>query len=87
MSEKVLFEFKAEETDDGYTYVFKHDKETFGDAGPSFLKRFFGSSSRGPSRRFGKFRRMARRRMRRRLDFFENVYDELYGPEDEDEEE
>jgi hypothetical protein len=86
MGEKVLFEFRIEETDDGYSYVFNHDKETFGDSGPFFMKRFFSPLKMGPSRRFRKFHKIARRRMRRRLDFFERVYGELYGPEDIDEE-
>jgi hypothetical protein len=86
MSEKVLFEFRVEETDDGYNYVFNHDKETFGDSGPDFMKRFFSASKVGPRRRFRKFRKHAKRRMRRRLDFFEKVYDEFYGPEEVDEE-
>jgi hypothetical protein len=83
MSEKVIFEARVEETDDGYNYVFKHDKETFGESAPAFMKRFFPFSGKGPWAGMRKFRRLARRRMRRRLDFFERVYDELYGLEEE----
>ena len=86
MSEKVIFEVRVEETEDGYNYVFKHDKETFGESGPDFMKRFFPVSGLGPGKKFRKFRKRAKRRMRRRLDFFEKVYDELYGKEDADEE-
>lgn len=85
MSEKVIFEFRVEENEDGYSYVFNHDKEAFGDLGPSFMKRFFTSSTKGASKRLRKFRKLAKRRMRRRLDFFEQAYDELYGHEDEEE--
>ena len=85
MNEKVIFEFRVEENEDGYNYVFKHDKETFGDSGPSFMKRFFPSSTMGASKRLRKFRKLAKRQMRRRLDFFEQVYDEFYGHEDEEE--
>ena len=86
MSEKVLFEFRVEETEDGYNYVVNHDKETFGESGPYFLRRFFSPMKKGSRKRFRKFRKVARRRMRRRLDYFERVYDELYGPEAEEEE-
>jgi hypothetical protein len=85
MSEKVLFEFRVEETDDGYNYVFKHDKETFGEAGPAFIKRFFSPSGESPRKGIYRFGKLAQRRMRRRLDFFEKVYDELYSDEIEDE--
>lgn len=87
MSEKVIFEFRVEEDEDGYDYVFKHDKETFGESGPAFMKRFLSFSGKGPGKRVRKFRTLAKRRMRRRLDFFEKVFDELYGQEDDDEEE
>lgn len=86
MSEKVIFEFRVEESEDGFNYVFKHDKETFGEAGPSFMKRFFPSFTMEPSNKLQKFHKIAKRRMRRRLDFFEKVYDELYSQEDEEEE-
>ena len=87
MSEKVIFEFRVEETEDGFNYVFNHDKETFGEAGPAFMKRFIQSSGEGPGKRIRKFRKLAKRRMRKRLDFFEKVYGELYGQEDVDEDE
>lgn len=85
MSEKVIFEFRVEENEDGYSYVFNHDKEAFGEWGPSFMKRFFPSSTKGASKRLRKFRKIAERRMRHRRDFFEKVYDELYGQEEEEE--
>ena len=87
MSEKVIFEFRVEETEDGFNYVVNHDKETFGEAGPAFMKRFLPFSSHGPSKRLKKYRKFAKRRMRKRLDFFEKVYGELYGQEDADEDE
>jgi len=87
MSEKVIFEFRVEETEDGFTYVFNHDKETFGEQGPAFMKRFFSASAKGPGKRVRKFRKLAKRRMRKRLDFFEKVYSELYDQEDADEDE
>ena len=86
MSEKVIFEFRVEENEDGYNYVFKHDKETFGESGPAFIKRFFLTSAQGPGKKMQKVRKFAKRRMRKRLDFLEKVYDEFYSQEDVDEE-
>ena len=85
MSEKVLFEFRAEENDDGYTFVVKHDKETFPSWGPSIIKRFLPSCKEDAMERLRKHRKLSRRRMRRTLDFYETMYGELYGPQNEGE--
>jgi len=78
MSEKVLFEFRVEEDEDGYTVVFKHDKETFPGWYPAIRKRF--------SERAMKYNRkhhmLSKRRMRRRLDFYEGMYEDIYGPQE-----
>ena len=87
MSEKVIFEFRVEETEDGFNYVFNHDKETFGEAGPAFMKRFLSASAEGPGKKVRKFRKLAKRRMRKRLDFFEKAYKELYEQEGAEEDE
>ena len=86
MSEKVLFEFRVEENEDGYSYVLEHDKEAFAEGCPSIMKYFLDSTAKKESRWMRIHRKRSKRRMRRRLDFFEKVYDEFYGHEDEDEE-
>ena len=84
MSEKVIFEFRVDEKEDGYTYVFKHDKEALGEWGPSLMQRFLPSFAKGVGKRLEIHRNLSKRRMRRRLDFFEKVYEELYSQEDEE---
>jgi hypothetical protein len=86
MSEKVLFEFRTEENEDGYIFEVKHDKEAFPCWSPSLRKGFFPRVRREMRRRLRKHRRSAKRRMRRNLDFYERVYEELYGPVEEGEE-
>ncbi|OGO18370.1 MAG: hypothetical protein A2Z14_15485 [Chloroflexi bacterium RBG_16_48_8] len=86
MSEKVLFEFRAEEDEDGYTFVVKHDKEAIPAWCPAIKNRSFPSLKEGAMKRFRKYRTLSKRRMRRRLNFFERMYEELYGPREKSEE-
>ena len=85
MSEKVLFEFRAEENEDGYSVVVKHDKEALSDWCPPFSGRFFQSLRKDVKRRMRRHRGLSKRRMRRGLNFYERMYEELYGPLEEGE--
>ena len=87
MSEKVLFEFRAEENEEGYTFVIKHDKEAYSAWCPPFMKKSFSSLKKDMRRHFREHHRYLRRRMRRRLKFYERMYEDLYGPWEESEEE
>jgi hypothetical protein len=86
MSEKVLFEFRAEENEDGYTIFVKHDKEAFPAWCPSIGGRFFPFFKEDVVKRLHKYRKFSKRRMRRRLDLYERMYEDLYGPIEEGEE-
>jgi hypothetical protein len=80
MSEKVLFEFRAEEKEDGYNVSVKHDKEALSDWCPAIRSRFFQSVKRGMTKRMRHYRRFSKRGMRRGLNFYERMYEDLYGP-------
>ena len=85
MSEKVLFEFRAEENEDGYSVIVKHDKEALSDWCPAIRGRFFQSLKKDLRKRMRSYRMFSKRRMRRGLNFYERMYEELYGSEDEGE--
>ena len=85
MSEKVLFEFRAEENEDGYSVIVKHDKEALSDWCPPIRGHFFRSLKNDLMKGMRRHRRLSKRRMRRGLDFYERMYEELYGSEDEGE--
>jgi hypothetical protein len=85
MSEKVLFEFRAEENEDGYNVIVKHDKEALSDWCPPIRGRFFQSLRKDVKKRMHRHRRLSKRRMRRGLNFYERMYGELYGSVDEGE--
>ena len=87
MEEKVLFEFRVEETEDGYTFAVRHDKEAFPHWCPPIKRGSFSRSRRGMMRHLRRHRKSAKRWMRRNLDFYERMYEELYGPLEEDQEE
>jgi hypothetical protein len=84
MSEKVLFEFRAEETEEGYNYEFRRDREALEEWMPSFMKSFLAYSNKRYRKRMQKYHNVARRRMRRRLNFYEKMYDELYAEDDKE---
>lgn len=84
MGEKILLEFRVEENEDGYTFEVKHDKEMFPFWFPSFKRSSFSRSRREIMRRLRKHRKFAKRRMRRNLDFYERMYEELYSPAEKD---
>jgi hypothetical protein len=85
MSEKVLLEFRAEEIEDGYSVFVKHDKEALSDWCPAIRSYFFQSLKKDLRKRMHNYRRFSKRRMRRGLNFYERMYEELYGSEDEGE--
>jgi hypothetical protein len=85
MSEKVLFEFRAEENEDGYSIIVKRDKEALSDWCPPIRGRFFQSLKNDLRKGMRRHRRLSKRRMRRGLNFYERMYEELYGSIDEGE--
>ncbi len=85
MAEKVIFEFRAEEGEDGYRFEFRNpDLDCMGLT--PFLMSCCQTAPMGGlfgGRASSKHSRAkARRRMRNTLDFFQKMYDDLYG-EDE----
>ncbi len=83
MSEKVLFEFRAEEDEDGYSFIVTHDKEAFPAWCPFIGDRFFPSFKESKEKRLHKYHRFSKRWMRRRLALYERMYEDLYGPFEE----
>jgi len=85
-NEKVLFEFRSEENDDGYTFVVNHDKEAFPFRCPFIAGRSTSSFKADMVKRLRKYRRFSKQRMRRGLKFYERMYRDLYGAQEEDQE-
>ena len=83
-NEKVLFEFRAEENEDGYTFEVKHDREAFPFMCPFTKGRSFSSIKADMAKHFRRYRRFSRQQMRRGLKFYERMYKDLYGDRDED---
>ncbi len=84
MAEKVIFEFRAQRAEEGYQYEVRRGKKRFTVSKPFereccppvFVCFGPGIKSQNWSRRI---RDDSRRRMRETLDFFEGLYDDLYG--------
>jgi hypothetical protein len=72
MTEKVLFEFCAIQTESGCRYKIRRGKRAFTLRGPK-------GSPRG-RRGFVKANPAAKRKIRRTLETLEDLYDELYPP-------
>jgi hypothetical protein len=81
MSEKVLFEIRVEEDKDGYNVVFNHDKDAIAEWCPSIRDRF----NKRVMRHFRKPHMLSRHQTRRRLDFYEGMYKDIYGNKEKDE--
>jgi hypothetical protein len=86
MSEKVLFEFRAEENEDGYTFAVKHDKDAFPFLFPFMRGRLSPAAREKMAKRWQRFHKFSKRRMRRKLNFYERMYEDLYSPQEEGEE-
>ena len=82
MTEKVIFEYRCEESEDGgYTYQVQQGEERYiymGEHQPSACWPMFGHW-RSASRRTRRRREHSRRHMRATLDFLEEMYDDIYG--------
>jgi hypothetical protein len=85
-NEKVLFAFRAEENEDGYTFIVNHDKEAFPFRCPFIAGHSYPSFKADMVKQLRKFRRFSKRRMRRRLKIYERMYRDLYGTQKEDQE-
>ena len=89
MTEKVIFELRAEPSEEGTRYKVRRGDGDFKILKPS--KRGFRPPIlfcpvpwvRGPWRS-RRLRNKSRRRMRATLDFYEQMYDDLYGEPEED---
>lgn len=82
MAERVIFEFRADHDEGGCGFEFRHSMDDL--FSPSILAccRVMGVSgmpwAEGP-RRSRRNRDKVRRHMRETLDFFERMYDDLFG--------
>jgi hypothetical protein len=83
MSEKVLFEFRTEENEEGYSVVVKQDKEALSEWCPVTSGGFFQAFKKDAIKRIRMHRKFSKRRMRRGLNFYERMYEELYAPLEE----
>jgi len=92
MSEKVIFEFRARHETDGYHYEVHSDEPHFQNTGSPNFSPFCGMPpfahlthcapwAKG-HRRFRKFKGKAGKRMHQALDSLEQIYQDLYKPEE-----
>lgn len=84
MAEKVIFEFHAENGESGYGFGFKQGMDgcmVFAPFDLACCRSMFipGMPSAGGPRRYHRLRDKTRRRIGETLDFFERMYDDLYG--------
>jgi len=88
VAEKVIFEFRARREGDNYCYEIMHPEEGITvqtpavkrSAGKTIPHPFFhGLPCRMAPKRTSRTRKKSRKRMRDTLDFYERIYDELYG--------
>jgi hypothetical protein len=86
MNEKVLFEYRVEENENGYTYVVKHDKEAFPFRFPFRAGRSSSSFKARMAKQFRRYRRFSKQQMRRGLKIYERMYKDLYGSLEEEQE-
>ena len=87
MADKVIFEFSAGDDEGGCGSEFGHGKGHFALFGPSIVACCHGTGVlRGPcAGEAGHSRRgrdKVRRHMRDTLEFFEGIYDDLFGEEE-----
>lgn len=79
MTEKVLFEFRSEQSDQGIKYKVRQGEGDFKELKPRkphFFPPMFFCPLPWHSRRL---KERSRRRMRATLDFYEGMYADLYG--------
>lgn len=91
MAEKVIFEFRARREGDDCVYEIRHPEEGITVQIPA-VKRSAGKTIPHPffhglpcmmvPKRTSRTRKKSRKRMRDTLDFYERIYDELYGGEE-----
>lgn len=80
MNERVLFEFRARCTQDGYHYEFKHGSEEYTFISPTLCtpRRIPSFARRRKPAFTHRIEERSRQRMRQTLDFLENLYNDLY---------
>ncbi|MEA3441760.1 MAG: hypothetical protein U9R58_15905 [Chloroflexota bacterium] len=85
MTEKVIFEFRTRQDEKGMRYEIKYPADgiavhapAWKDFYPSFLPC---SSSKREIKRACRLRLRSRWQMRKTLDFYERMYEDLYGEE------
>jgi len=86
MAEKVIFEFRADRDERSCGFEFGHDMDDW-PFGPSILAcceviGVAGMPHTGRPRRSRRNRDRVRHPMRETLDFFERMYDDLFGQEE-----
>ena len=88
MAERVIYEFRARQTDDGVQYEIKHPGGGKAVRYPSVLgicpPFFRWMPARSARRRARAMKAKSRNHMRRRLDFYEKLYQDMYGGDDDD---
>lgn len=86
MVEKVIFQFRARQTDGGTQYEIKHPREGIAVRYPSAMGvclPFIRWMPSKPARRRARAKKAkSRNHMRRRLDFYEKLYQDMYGGDD-----
>lgn len=84
MAEKIIFEYRAEQQADGYHYTLSRDGQRIEIKSTLPLKGFAGRERRARwARRFhrhmGRCQQKSRQAVRKTLDAFEGMYQDIYG--------
>jgi hypothetical protein len=84
MAEKVLFEIRGLENEEGYSFTCRHGQVVLSTCGPFFWRCLIpfvraGTSKSDLNKWAQSLRKHSRRSVRRTLDSFEKMYDEIYG--------
>ncbi|NIM93382.1 MAG: hypothetical protein GTO18_06690 [Anaerolineales bacterium] len=87
MAEKVIFEFQVVEGEGGSRILFKNLDEVASKCDPEFLRYCSprvasASPTRNSRKRTRRIQKDSQRRLRKALDFLEQMHTELYGSED-----
>ncbi len=90
MAEKVIFEFRVKRDEDGCGFEVRRGEGRLGVFGPDIGAccppgGFPGMPQPGPPPGFPPGKDRLRNNMRETLDFFERIYDDLFGEEESDE--